>query len=217
MSAENMLLTFTNIGKDAFPIATKAAADMATAMNGGAVPSAEQMRNQAILLGKALQDPDAGLGALHRVGVNVDELKKKFTDSMPIQEKQKLILQELGSEFGGQAASQLTTYAGKQAHLKEQIDDVKESMGQIIVNAMTPLQGAFSKLVPWLEKAATWLANNKVAVIAIAGAVGGLLIGVMAAAVIAIGWIPRHNRRRNGNGRRDSRDYIASGRNGRAG
>jgi hypothetical protein len=190
MSAENMLLTFTNIGKDVFPTATKAAADMATAMNGGAVPSAEQMRNQAILLGKALQDPDAGLGALHRVGVNVDELKKKFTDSMPIQEKQKLILQELGSEFGGQAASQLNTYAGKQAHLKEQIDDVKESMGEIIVNAMTPLQGAFSKLVPWLEKGATWLANNKVAVIAIAGAVAGLLIGVLAAAVIAIGWIP---------------------------
>jgi hypothetical protein len=105
LSAENMLLTFTNIGKDAFPIATKAAADMATAMNGGAVPSAEQMRNQAVLLGKALQDPDAGLGALHRVGVNVDELKKKFTDSMPIQEKQKLILQELGSEFGGSAAA----------------------------------------------------------------------------------------------------------------
>lgn len=190
LSAENMLLTFTNIGKDAFPIATKAAADMATAMNGGAVPSAEQMRQQAILLGKALQDPDAGLGALHRVGVNVDELKKKFTDSMPIQEKQKLILQELGNEFGGSASAAMSTYAGKQAHLKEQIDDVKESMGQIIVNAMTPLQGAFSKLVPWLEKAADWLSKNKTATIAIAGVIGGLLIGVIVAAVLAIGWIP---------------------------
>lgn len=190
LSAENMLLTFTNIGKDAFPIATKAAADMATALNGGAVPSAEQMRNQAILLGKALQDPDAGLGALHRVGVNVDELKKKFTDSMPIQEKQKLILQELGNEFGGSASAAMNTYAGKQAHLKEQIDDVKESFGQIIVNAMTPFQGALTKLIPVLQKASDWLAHNKTAMIAIAGAIAGLLIGVLAALVISIGWIP---------------------------
>ena len=100
LAAENMLLTFTNIGKDIFPDTTRAVVDMATAMNGGVIPSAEELRQQSIQLGKALQDPDAGLGALHRVGVNVDELKKKFTDSMPIQEKQKLILKELATEFG---------------------------------------------------------------------------------------------------------------------
>src|SRR5690348_13440047 len=34
-SGENMLLTFTGIGKDVFPQATKAMVDMAVAMNGG--------------------------------------------------------------------------------------------------------------------------------------------------------------------------------------
>src|SRR5207247_2090834 len=78
LAIENMALTFTNIHKDIFPQTTKAALDMATAMNGGMKPSAEQAADTMKLLGKALQDPDAGLGALHRVGVNVDELKKKF-------------------------------------------------------------------------------------------------------------------------------------------
>ena len=37
-NAQNMLLTFTNIGKNIFPQATQAVLDMATAMNGGATP-----------------------------------------------------------------------------------------------------------------------------------------------------------------------------------
>jgi hypothetical protein len=131
-SAENMLLTFTNIGKDVFDQTTKATLDMATAMNGGLTPSAEQLRNEAILLGKALQDPDAGLGALHRVGVNVDELKKKFTDGMTVQEKQKLILQELGTEFGGSASKAAETYAGQIEMLKNNFNDLQERVGAVI-------------------------------------------------------------------------------------
>jgi hypothetical protein len=56
-SGQNMLLTFTNIGKETFPTATEALLDMATAMNGGAAPSAEELKAQAIQLGKALNDP----------------------------------------------------------------------------------------------------------------------------------------------------------------
>lgn len=147
LGAENMLLTFTNIGKNIFPQTTQAAIDMATAMNGGAIPSAEQLRNTTIQLGKALQSPDAGLGALKRVGVNVDELKKKFTESMTVQEKQKLILKELATEFGGSGAAAADTYEGKLNAIKIAFDNVQESVGKVILDGLAPLIEKLSEFV----------------------------------------------------------------------
>lgn len=152
VSAQSMLLTFTSIGKDVFPGATKTVLDMATALNGGAIPSAEAMRNQAILLGKALQDPDAGLGALHRVGVNTDELAKKFTASMSIQEKQRLILQELNTEFGGSAKAAGQTFAGAIAKLTQIFGDFQESVGGAIESALVPFINVLSDFVNWLAQ-----------------------------------------------------------------
>ncbi len=149
LNAENVLLTFTSIHKDAFPEATKAAVDMATALNHGMVPSMEDVQAKAMLIGKALQDPDAGLGALHRVGVNVEELKKKFTDSMSVQEKQKLILQELGTEFGGAGEAAGKTFAGQIAKLNETLNDLMENIGGAIVGFINPF---IQKLSDWVDK-----------------------------------------------------------------
>lgn len=144
-SAANMALTFTGVGKDIFPEVTKTALDMATALNHGVTPSGEEAADTMKLLGKALQDPDAGLGALKRVGVNVDELAKKFTDGMSVQEKQKLILKELSTEFGGSAASAAQTYAGKVQNLKNRFDDLKEQIGKVIVDGLV-------KVSDWIIK-----------------------------------------------------------------
>lgn len=138
-SAQNMALTFTGIGKDIFPDVTKTALDMATALNHGITPSGEEAADTMKLLGKALQDPDAGLGALKRVGVNVDELSKKFTDSMSIQEKQKLILKELGTEFGGSATAAAKTFQGRVQQLKNQFNDFQETIGKFIVKGLLAL------------------------------------------------------------------------------
>lgn len=146
LEAENMMLTFTNIGKNVFPTATQAAIDMATAMNGGATPSADQLRQQTIQLGKALQDPDRGLGALRRVGVNTDELRKKFTELMPIEEKQRLILKELGTEFGGSGAAAAQTYQGRINALKVTFGNLQERIGQFIVNGLMALLRWFGQV-----------------------------------------------------------------------
>src|SRR5262245_27315337 len=61
-SAENLLLTFTNIQKDAFAPATKAALDMSVALG-------EDLQTAALQVGKALQDPVRGITALRRTGV----------------------------------------------------------------------------------------------------------------------------------------------------
>lgn len=77
--------------------------DMATAMNGGLKPSAEQLSNQAIQLGKALNDPIIGMGALRKVGVAFTEAQKEqiktLQESGDLMGAQKIILNELGNEF----------------------------------------------------------------------------------------------------------------------
>lgn len=145
LNSENVLLTFTKVGKTVFPSATKAALDMATALNHGVIPDMQTLQDRTQLLGKALQDPDKGLGALHRVGVNVDELKKKFNDSMSVEDKQKLILQELSTEYGGAAEAAGKTLGGQLDILKQNVNDVQEGIGGFINQSLTPL-------VSWLNK-----------------------------------------------------------------
>lgn len=209
VSAQNMMLTFTNVGKDIFPTATKAALDMATAMNGGLAPNAEDLQAKVILLGKALQDPDAGLGALKRVGVNVDELSKKFTDSMSIQEKQKLILKELNTEFGGSAEAMGKTLPGQINILKEKFNNFKQEaagklidmLGKLVEKLMELWQTIKPYLIPAFEMfksafmdlyetAKKFWNDNKDVLIpvlkALAVIIGGVLLAAIYALVIAV-------------------------------
>src|SRR4051812_223586 len=59
LRGENMLLTFTHIGKDVFPRATESMLNVATAMG-------TDVQGAAIQLGKALNDPVGGIDALTR-------------------------------------------------------------------------------------------------------------------------------------------------------
>ena len=107
MSAENMMLTFTQVWSKAFPDATKAAIDMATAMNGGLVPSTDQARESALRLGIALNDPEKWYTRLHRVGVEFTAQQenqiKTLQKSWDMFWAQKVILDELAKEFSGKA------------------------------------------------------------------------------------------------------------------
>lgn len=132
----NMLLTFTNISHDIFPATTQAVLDMATAMNGGLTPSAEQLAQTAIQVGKAIQDPILGVTALRRVGVNFNstqqEMIKNLVNTGKTMQAQKYILHELATEFGGSAAAQARTFQGRMEQLKNVLDDVKETIGGVV-------------------------------------------------------------------------------------
>lgn len=194
LAVENMALTFTGIGKDIFPQATKTAIDMATALNGGVTPSAQELRQKMILLGKALQDPDAGLGALKRVGVNTEELAKKFVGLTSVTEKQKLILEELGTEFGGSAAAHAKTFAGRVQQLKNSFNDLQEGIGEVIVKALGPVADWFAKVVGRIQEAGGLLEvakkfwkENKDVILAVGGAIAGVLTPALIAMGIAFG------------------------------
>jgi hypothetical protein len=152
LSVENMALTFTSIGKNIFPEATKAAMDMAVALNHGLTPTGDEATQKMVLLGKALQDPDAGLGALKKVGVNVDELKKKFVGITDVTVKQKLILKELNTEYGGSAAAATDTYAGSIQMLKNSFNDIQETIGKVILDGLNPFistAARFANTINW--------------------------------------------------------------------
>lgn len=112
----NLLLTFKNIrngvgaGNDIFDQSVVAMTDMARAMGTDA-------KGGAVQLGKALNDPIAGISALSRIGVSLTEdqttLIKTLTESGQIAEAQKIILAELNSQFGGSGAAYAATYAGQ--------------------------------------------------------------------------------------------------------
>lgn len=155
-SVENLLLTFTSIGKDIFPQATKTVLDMATALK-------EDTSSASIQLGKALQDPILGVTALRRVGVNFNESQqeviKNLVNTGQSAKAQQLILAELNKEFGGSAVAAGQTFAGKLTILKNKLNDVEESIGGVIVDALTPLANKLTNFVTsdkfsaWADKA----------------------------------------------------------------
>lgn len=155
-SSENLLLTFRAVhneagrGNDIFNQATVAILDMSTALNRGAIPSAEQLQQSTIQLGKALNDPIAGMTALKRVGVSFDESQiatiKHLQESGDLMGAQKVILKELSKEFGGAAKAAGDTFAGSMAKLQANINNLQEEIGEALVPRLADLSSALSDI-----------------------------------------------------------------------
>lgn len=163
-SAQNMLLTFTNIGQKVFPQATSSVLDLATAMNHGAIPDANALSGASIMLGKALNDPTKGISALTRVGVTFTDAQKKQIATMikagDVAGAQTVILQELGREFGGSAKSAGDTFAGTMAKIGVQVQNVKEAIGHFIQGAILKLYTAAKPLIDGLLAGAPGVLAN---------------------------------------------------------
>ncbi len=147
-ASENMLLTFTNIGKNVFPMATKTVLDMSQALG-------QDTKSSAIQLGKALNDPIQGVSALQRVGVTFTQTQKDqikhFMDTNNIAGAQGIILQELQKEFGGSAEAAGKTFGGQLAIAQQRLDDVKQAIGDklmpILANFLGFVQGTVAPAI----------------------------------------------------------------------
>lgn len=160
-SSANLLLTFTNVrnevgaGNDVFNRAVALAQDMATVLGGDAQSAAMQ-------LGKALNDPIRGVTALTRAGVQFSEQQKeqirRFVESGDILSAQKVILEEVGRQFGGAAEAAATPTARLRVvlgNLAERIgtallpvvDAAARWLGEMLPRAMDRLGPAFDRLV----------------------------------------------------------------------
>lgn len=143
LSGESMLLTFTKISKDVFPQATEAMLNMAEKFG--------SVENASVQLGKALNDPIAGVSALRRVGVMLtdqqEEQIKKFMAVNDIASAQKVILQELEVEFGGLAKAAGATDEGKFVRFMNTLDDVKELIGSDLKKIIMPFIESMTALM----------------------------------------------------------------------
>jgi phage-related protein len=139
VASEKLLLTFTgirNVGPDKiFDRATKATADMAARMGGDASASAVQ-------LGKALNDPIAGISSLSRVGVQFTDSQKDMIKSLveggDVIGAQNIILGELETQFGGSAAAAGQTFPGQVQILKRSFEDFSQAIIGRVLPSLIP-------------------------------------------------------------------------------
>ncbi len=173
----NLLLTFKNIrngvgkGNDVFDQSTKALVDMSRAM--GTEPKAAAMQ-----LGKALNDPVKGITQLTRVGVTFSEEQQNTIKSMvemgDTAGAQKIMLEELNSQFGGSGEAYAKTYAGQMELLGHSFG----TLGETIMGAAMPaIQGFIQGLVPVFQ----WLSENQGVLLGVAAAIGVTLVAAFVA------------------------------------
>jgi hypothetical protein len=149
LGATNVLATFTEIKGTSFQGATQAILDISQAMG-------TDLQSSAVQVGKALNDPIAGISALSRVGVTFNDDQKALIESMvavgDVAGAQQIILNELGREFGGSAAAAVNTFAGQQIVLAEQFADVQQSLGESLMPVLMRF-GSFAQetLVPAVQ------------------------------------------------------------------
>ena len=172
MSAQGMLLTFTNIGKDIFPDATMATLNMAEKFGMDASQA-------AITLGKALNDPVGGVTALRRIGVMLtDEQEKQiksFVEVGDVASAQAIIMKELAVEIGGVAEAAGATSSGKMEQFKNKLDDMKEVIGSALIPVLIRFMDAITPLIEKFTNAPPAMQTTIIAIGGIVAAIGPLL------------------------------------------
>lgn len=152
-SVTNQLLTFTQITGDTFKRAQIAVLDLNAVINQGEISS---LKTQAIQLGKALENPIMGIGALSRAGITFTDVQKKmirnFIEKNDLLSAQNIILDEVNNKYGNQAKALNEATKGAQ-NLKASFGDVLELLGDFIMSipgvqqGLNALSTGFQKLI----------------------------------------------------------------------
>jgi len=97
---------------------------------------------------------DGNFAALKKLGVPLDEniIKTKDFDAAQA---------ALAATFGGQAAAQADTFAGKMQRLQVAFDEGKETVGSFVLDAMTPLvSGLVNNVIPKIGELASTIGKD---------------------------------------------------------
>lgn len=180
------LLTFRNVSGDIFAEAQKTILDISTLFGG-------DLQSAAIQVGKALEDPIAGLSALRRIGISFSEAQQEVIKQLiatgDVAEAQALILAELNSQVGGQAEALAQLDSGKITQFKNSLGDLYEQIGGF---AQHTLATAIVFLNDKLEESQKWILENDEAIRNFASNFGYAIAAAVDTAediVKAIGWI----------------------------
>ncbi len=132
ISAQNILLTYTQIGRETFPRATEAVLDFATAVGVDVTSAAETV-------GRALGNPTRAMDALSRQGFvftkEQQALIRHFEETGQLAEAQAIILGELEESYGGAARAARNTFGGALQGLRNAFGDLLEGKGGNLTEA----------------------------------------------------------------------------------
>lgn len=154
LDMQSILLTFPSVTKETFGTASNIILDMSTRLG-------QDLKSSAIQVGKALQDPEKGITALRRVGVNFNaeqtEIIKTLAATGHAAEAQTMILKELETEFGGSAKA--AAEADKGFRLEKTMEENKVALGEIIdkiheelMPVLIEVAKGFGNLIHWVKE-----------------------------------------------------------------
>lgn len=148
MDMQAQILTFPGITKETFGTASQAILDMSSRLH-------RDTNSLALMVGKALQDPEKGVTRLTRVGVNFNDTQiaaiKKMVEVGDVAKAQKTILQELALEFSGSA---------KAAADADPLFRYNKLMGSIKIEVGEAAMSLLHELTPALESFANGLKST---------------------------------------------------------
>jgi len=148
INAQAIIASFKNIKGEVFKEVTAITLDLSSAMG-------QDLKSSAVQLGKALNDPIAGVSALSEVGVTFSEQQrqqiKQFMQANQIMAAQRVILDELRSEFGGVAEAMAKTGSGALKQFKNRLGDLGEVAGKIFEPFVVAAVRSFDSVLPHVE------------------------------------------------------------------
>jgi hypothetical protein len=195
-SAQAILLRFGAIGKDIFPKATEATADLAAAMK-------TDMASAAQTVGRALQAPEQAARLLRSANIILTQAQqdtiKSLVESGQKAKAQAMIFAELERATGGQARALRNTLGGALTGLANQFGDLFELTDQgansvtLLINKFTDLLAVNQDLIKeiintWLPRLAGAIAGVGIAWVAYTAAVKGAALWTAAMALSTGQW-----------------------------
>lgn len=154
LAVEQMLAATRKISADIVPEATMAILDMAAATGDDAAGAAHD-------LAQALSDPAGEIESLKEKGIQLTEAQaeniKKVQEQNGLYEAQKLLLKEVEGTYGGIAQALANTDTGKIDQLKNAWTDLKEGLGEMLMNS---LDGVLDYTLSLVEKVEGFVSSH---------------------------------------------------------
>lgn len=186
LEAQQRLLTFRKVTGDVFDRTIRAAADLSASMGGN-------LSANAVMLGRALEDPVRGLASLTRTGTTFNESQREMIKSLveagKLQQAQTFILKELEAQYVGTAEEASKGYAGALDTLAQRQQEfllaINDTLGviDILAAATKGLASVFNVLAENMKRIVTYIATAAVAgMVAFRGAIlkaGAAIMGVL--------------------------------------
>ena len=160
LSSTSLLLTFKRLGGEEFKRAQESAIDLTLALNQGQI-SEEKLKATTIMLGKAMDDPLAGMASLQKAGVKLSEQQKQqvrtFMELGDTAAAQNIILKEVESQVGGLGRAFKNTTQGQIMAMQGAFGDLKEEIAVLFMPALKALIKGMTGFFKIMQSKHVWV------------------------------------------------------------